>query len=100
MRSNDNGTDQIRDIPVLDEIDRVEALVSQVEYTNTTSIVLFLKSIPVTIELADGVTLYEGSLWDLLHEPCWESNDPLECHLWLALDATGPDGREDSDATW
>ena len=55
---------------------------------------LFLKSIPVTIELADGVTLYEGSLWDLLHEPCWESNDPLECHLWLALDATGPDGRE------
>ena len=94
MRSNDNGTDQIRDIPVLDEIDRVEALVSQVEYTNTTSIVLFLKSIPVTIELADGVTLYEGSLWDLLHEPCWESNDPLECHLWLALDATGPDGRE------
>ena len=94
MRSNDNGTDQIRDIPVLDEIDRVEALVSQVEYTNTTSIVLFLKSIPVTIELTDGVTLYEGSLWDLLHEPCWESNDPLECHLWLTLDATGPDGRE------
>jgi hypothetical protein len=94
MRSNDNGTDQIRDIPVLDEIDRVEALVMQVEYTNTTSIVLFLKSIPVTIELTDGVTLYEGSLWDLLHEPCWESNDPLECHLWLTLDATGPNGRE------
>ena len=94
MRSNDNGTDHIRDIPVLDEIDRVEALVTQVEYTNTTSIVLFLKSIPVTIELTDGVTLYEGSLWDLLHEPCWESNDPIECHLWLTLDATGPDGRE------
>ena len=30
-RSNDNGTDNIRDIPVLDEIDRIEAIVSQVE---------------------------------------------------------------------
>lgn len=93
-RSNDNGTDNIRDIPVLDEIDRIEAIVSQVEATNTTSIVLFLKSIPVTVELTEGVTLYEGSLWDLLHEPCWDSDDPLECHLWIALDASGPDGRE------
>ena len=89
-----NGTDNIRDIPVLDELDRIENLIDQVEYTNTTSVVLFLKAIPATIELVDGVTLYEGSLWDLLHEECWESNDPVECNAWLLLDATGPDGRE------
>ena len=38
--------------------------------------------------------MYEGSLWDLLHEPCWESNDPIECNLWLGLELTGPEGRK------
>ena len=94
QRANQNGTDNIRDLPVLDEIDRIERLVTQVESTNTTSIVLFLRSIPVTIELAGGVTLYEGSLWDLLHDECWESNDPIECGPWLLLEASGEGGRE------
>jgi predicted RND superfamily exporter protein len=94
QRPNDNGTDNIRDLPVLDEIDRIEHLVTQVEATNTTSIVLFLRSIPVTIELAGGVTLYEGSLWDLLHDECWESNDPIACGPWLLLEASGEGGRE------
>lgn len=93
-RPNNNGTDYIRDLPVLDEIDRIEALVGEVESTNTTSIVLFLKSIPVTIELVGGVTLYEGSMWDLLHDECWESNDPVACGPWLLLEASGEDGRE------
>ena len=67
-RTNENSTTNIRDLPVLDELDRIENLVDQVEYTNTTSVVLFLKAIPVTIQLTDGVSLYEGSLWDLLQK--------------------------------
>ena len=71
-----NNTLPIRDLPVLDAIDALEYKIDNVDETNTTSIVTFLKAIPVSISLADGVNLYEGSLWDLLHEPCWESNDP------------------------
>jgi predicted RND superfamily exporter protein len=33
-------------------------------------------------------------LWDLLHDECWESNDPIECNVWIALEASGPSGRE------
>jgi len=93
-RPNDNNTDQIRDLPVLDSIDLLENRIGDVDSTNTTSIITFLRTIPATITLTDGVTLYEGSLWDLLHDPCWESNDPIECHVWLGLELTGPEGRE------
>jgi predicted RND superfamily exporter protein len=89
-----NNTDNIRDLPVLDAIDALEYKIDQIDETNTTSIVTFLRTIPVTITLTDGVTLYEGSLWDLLHEPCWESNDPIECNVWLSLELTGQDGRQ------
>ena len=44
----------------------------------------------------NDVNLYQGSLWDLLHEPCWESNDPVECNLWLALDASDSDPSDDT----
>ena len=93
-RPNDNNTDRIRDLPVLDVIDGLEQRIGEVERTNTTSIITFLRAIPVTIGLNDDVALYQGSLWDLLHEPCWESNDPVECHAWLLLDASGEGGRE------
>ena len=93
-RPNENNTDQIRDLPVLDSIDLLENRIDAIDSTNTTSIITFLRTIPATITLTDGVTLYEGSLWDLLHEPCWESNDPIECNLWLGLELTGPEGRK------
>ena len=92
-RPNSNNTENIRDLPVLDELDRIELLVDGVDDTDTTSIILFLKSIPVGITLADGVSLYEGSLWDLLHDECWESTS-VECAPWLLLEGSGPDGRE------
>ncbi|MBT5390825.1 MAG: MMPL family transporter, partial [Euryarchaeota archaeon] len=94
LQAEQNKTDNIRDLPVLDAIDALELKIGQVDETNTTSIITFLKTIPATITLADGVTLYEGSLWDLLHEPCWESNDPIECNVWLSLELTGQDGRQ------
>ncbi|MDC0340719.1 MMPL family transporter [Candidatus Poseidoniaceae archaeon] len=93
-RTHENNTDQIRDLPVLDSIDLLENRIDAIDSTNTTSIITFLRTIPATITLTDGVTLYEGSLWDLLHEPCWESNDPIECNVWLGLELTGPEGRK------
>jgi predicted RND superfamily exporter protein len=93
-RTHENNTDQIRDLPVLDSIDLLESRIDAIDSTNTTSIITFLRTIPATITLTDGVTLYEGSLWDLLHEPCWESNDPIECNVWLGLELTGPEGRK------
>ena len=95
-RGDRNETDAIRDLPVLDVIHDLEQRIGDVERTNTTSIVTFLRTIPVTIGLNDGIVLYQGSLWDLLHEPCWESNDPIECHLWLALDASDSDLTDDT----
>jgi predicted RND superfamily exporter protein len=89
-----NNTENIRDLPVLDAIDALELQIDAVDETNTTSIITFLRSIPATISLTDGVTLYEGSLWDLLHDPCWESNDPIQCNVWLGLELTGPEGRQ------
>ena len=60
-RPNENETDNIRDLPVLDVIDGLERQIGQVERTNTTSIVTFLRTIPVTIGLNNDVNLYQGS---------------------------------------
>ena len=78
----------------MDAVDRLEQKIDAVESTNTTSIITFLKAVPVSIQLTDDIVFYEGSLWDLLHDDCWESDDIVECNLWLGLEATGPDGRE------
>ena len=96
LEAQQNKTQNIRDLPVLDAIDAIEKKIDMVDETNTTSIITFLRTIPATITLADGVTLYEGSLWDLLHDPCWESTDITdpECVAWLSLELTGQDGRQ------
>tara|TARA_B100001248_G_scaffold191622_1_gene146792 strand:+ start:114 stop:1538 length:1425 start_codon:yes stop_codon:yes gene_type:complete len=85
---------KIRSLDVLDAMDALEERIKQVPYTNTTSIITFLEAVPVTLsEPTTGVTLYDGSLWGLLHEECWESNSP-ECAAWILLDATSPsDGK-------
>ena len=84
---------KIRSLEVLDAMDQLENQINEVPYTNTTSLITFLESIPVTIsEPTTGVTLYEGSLWDLLHEECWESNS-ADCAAWILLDATSADGK-------
>ena len=88
-----NGTYAIRDMPVLDETSRIENIISQTEFTNTTSVITFLDSIPITLKLTDGVELYDGTLWELLHEECWTSNDVAECGAWMLMDATSTDGK-------
>ena len=86
-RANDNETSNIRDLPVMDAVDRLEQKIDAVESTNTTSIITFLKAVPVSIQLTDDIVFYEGSLWDLLHEDCWESEDPLDldCPGWTLI---------------
>jgi predicted RND superfamily exporter protein len=93
-RPNNNETSNIRDLPVMDAMDLLEQKIDAVESTNTTSIITFLKAVPVSIQLTDDIVFYEGSLWELLHDECWESDDIVECNVWLGLEATGPDGRE------
>lgn len=87
QRSNLNETDNIRDMPVLDAMDEMEAKINQVNETSSTSIIVFLKTIPATVTLTDGVTIGDGSLWDLLHNPCWESEDLLDtdCVGWTLV---------------
>ena len=83
---------KIRSLDVLDAMDALENKISEVPYTNTTSIITFLEAVPVTlVEPTTGVGLYDGTLWDLLHEECWESNS-ADCAAWILLDATSPDG--------
>ena len=69
-RFNDNETSNIRDLPVMDAIDRLEQRIDAVDSTNTTSIVTFLKAVPANIQFTDNVVLYDGTLWDVLHDEC------------------------------
>jgi len=78
---------KIRSLEVLDAMDALENRIGEVAYTNTTSLITFLEAVPVTIsEPQSGITLYNGNLWGLLHDECWESNS-LECAAWVPLDA-------------
>lgn len=84
---------KIRSLEVLDAMDALENRISEVPYTNTTSLITFLEAVPVTIaEPTTGVALYDGNLWGLLHEECWESNS-ADCAAWILLDATSADGK-------
>ena len=84
---------KIRSLEVLDAMDALEKRIAEVEYTNTTSLISFLEAVPVVfVEPTSGIELYNGNLWGLLHEECWESNS-LECAAWIPLDATSTDGK-------
>ena len=86
-RPNDNNTDNIRDLPVLDSLDDMEQRIDAVDETSTTSIITFLKAVPATITIVDGVSIGDGSLWDLLHDPCWDSQSLLDpsCPGWALI---------------
>tara|TARA_Y100001970_G_scaffold215544_1_gene263699 strand:- start:66 stop:3284 length:3219 start_codon:yes stop_codon:yes gene_type:complete len=74
-RGPQNGTAPIRDLPVLDSLEEIQAKIDNVERTNTTSIVNILKAIHIQI----GVDAIDRSLWDMLHSPCWDDPLQLEC---------------------
>ena len=86
-RENVNSSVNIRDLPVLDSMDSIEGEIDLVDETSTTSIITFLKTVPAAITLTEGVTIGDGSLWDLLHDPCWESQEILDpnCPVWTLI---------------
>lgn len=85
---------KIRDLAVLDAMDALEQQIDDVNHTNTTSLITFLKAIPVSLtEPNTNLSLYDGTLWDLLHDECWESNDPINCGAWIVLDVLSTDGK-------
>ena len=99
-RGISNGTTAIRDLPVLDAIDLTESRVGEVDNTTTTSLVTFLRSIHISIDLQGG-SVYDDSLWGMLHHPCWEwdgssSVDPADlafCTSLLVMETADPGSR-------
>jgi len=82
-RGAQNDTAPIRDLPILDAIDIMQVdKIDQVEKTTTVSLVTILKSIHVDVEIGD-LEIYDRSLWELLHDECWdEATNPLRPDCW------------------
>ncbi|MEE2624744.1 MAG: MMPL family transporter [Candidatus Thermoplasmatota archaeon] len=78
-----NDTAPIRDLPILDAIDNMQLMkLDNVANTTTISLVNILKAIHVDLEV-EGLSLYDQSLWDLIHDECWdESTNPLRPDCW------------------
>jgi len=74
-RGRVNDTAPIRDLPVLDAIERIQVEdIDTVDNTTSISLVTILKSIPVSIP--NPITtdeLYSDTLWGILHSECWEN---------------------------
>ena len=83
QRGAQNGTAPIRDLPILDAIDIMQIeKIDQVANTTTVSLVTILKSIHVDVVIGD-LELYDESLWEILHDECWdESTNPLRPDCW------------------
>ena len=83
QRGAQNGTAPIRDLPILDAIEIMQVdKVDQVANTTTVSLVTILKSIHVDVEVGD-LEIYDRSLWELLHDECWdEATNPLRPDCW------------------
>ncbi|MFL2977355.1 MAG: RND family transporter [Candidatus Thalassarchaeaceae archaeon] len=74
-RGRMNDTAPIRDLPVLDAIERIQVEdIDTVDNTTSISLVTILKSIPVSIP--NPITtdeIYSDTLWGILHSECWEN---------------------------
>ena len=79
----ENDTAPIRDLPILDSIERMQTIrIDNVENTTTISLVNILKAIHVDVQVGN-LELYDQSLWDLIHDECWdESTNPLRPDCW------------------
>jgi len=82
-RGGQNGTAPIRDLPILDAIDYMQVQkIDLVANTTTISLVTVLRSIHVDV-VVGGLELYDQSLWEILHDECWdESTNPLRPDCW------------------
>ncbi len=85
-RGRVNDTAPIRDLPVLDAIERIQVEdIDTVDNTTSISLVTILKSIPVSIP--NPVTqdeIYSDTLWGILHSECWDNPAAgPECPFYL-----------------
>jgi len=83
QRGSQNETAPIRDLPILDAIEVMQVnKIDRVKNTSTVSLVTILKSIHVDVVIGD-LELYDQSLWEILHEECWdESSNPFRPDCW------------------
>ena len=89
-----NGTAPIRDLPILDSIENLQIFVDNVPETDTISLVNVLKAIHVDVNLS-GLEIYDQSLWEILHDECWDKSNPLENPLSPECWAYSVSSRED-----
>ena len=89
-----NGTAPIRDLPILDSIENLQALVDNVPETDTISLVNVLKAIHVDVNLLE-LQIYDQSLWEILHDECWDKSNPVQNPLNPECWAYSVSSRED-----
>ena len=89
-----NGTAPIRDIPILDSIENLQILVDNVPETDTISLVNVLKAIHVDVNIS-GLEIYDQSLWEILHDECWDQSNPVQNPLTPQCWAYSVSSRED-----
>lgn len=78
-RGRHNDTAPIRDISVLDGIEEMQTeRIDRVANTSSISLVTILKAVHINVNVS-GVELYDRSLWELLHSPCWDDVLQPEC---------------------
>jgi len=75
-RGRQNDTAPIRDLPILDSIERMqEKKIDNVANTTTISLVNILKAVHVDVEIGSQ-EVYDRSLGGLIHDECW-TNLPI-----------------------
>ena len=69
----------IRHLEVLDSIEFIqEEEINHVENTTSISLVTILKAVHINVNFS-GQEMYDRSLWEILHSPCWDDQLQPEC---------------------
>lgn len=84
----------IRHLEVLDAIEEIqEEKINHVANTSSISLVTILKAIHINVNLS-GQEMYDRSLWEILHSPCWDDPAQLECIITGDIVITTATSRE------
>ena len=84
----------IRHLEVLDSIEYMqEEKIDHVANTTSVSLVTILKAVHINVNLS-GQQMYDRSLWEILHSPCWDDPAQLECILTGDIVITTATSRE------
>jgi predicted RND superfamily exporter protein len=84
----------IRHLEVLDSIENMqEEKINHVANTTSISLVTILKAVHINVNLS-GQQMYDRSLWEILHSPCWDDPAQLECIISGDIVITSATSRE------